>query len=90
MVEVNHIKHAMHVLNEAINEDDGPGSYRYGWQANLAMCISDAVNATPYNIADAGEEPEWINNPIDPTTNEGCNEIADRFLKMLFNPNMVK
>lgn len=89
MAEVNYVKHAMHVLNEAINEDDGPGSYRDSWKANLACAIHDGFNSEQYNLGTV-ENPQWIGVPLDSTKFEDCEEIADRFLKMLFHPNQVK
>jgi hypothetical protein len=100
MAEVNYVKHAMHVLNEAINEDDGPGSYRDSWKANLACAIHDGFNSEQYNLGTVenpqwigvplDSNPQWIGVPLDSTKFEDCEEIADRFLKMLFHPNQVK
>ncbi len=83
MADVNFIKHAMNLLNFEINADDGPGSYRDGWKANISMCIWDSINSTPINIG-TEDDPQWVGQPLDPTKMEDCNEIADRFLRMAF------
>lgn len=82
MAEINFIKHAMNLLTDAMNEDP---EYRDGWRANIAMTIYDSVTAEPYNIG-TEENPQWINEPLDPTNGEHCNAIAERFLRLAFPP----
>lgn len=83
MAEINFIKHSMNLIGDEMNADHEPGSLRYGWQANLAFCIHDAFNSTPYNLG-TDEDPEWIGEPLDPTSTRDCFVVADRFLNMLF------
>lgn len=83
MAEMKFIKHAMNLLAIEMNADSGPGSYRDGWKANIAMAIHDGFNCEPYNVG-TDEDPNWISIPLDPTKVEDCEKIAERFLRMAF------
>lgn len=80
MAELNFIKHAMNLITDSINNDP---EYRDAWRANLAMCIYDSVNSEPYNIG-TEENQHWIGQPLDPSSVEDCNAIAERFLRVAF------
>lgn len=65
------VKEAIETLRRAMTDPE-PGSYRYGWQCNIAMAFKD----------------QCVYGPDDPSTREGqhaiANKAAVRFLEMLF------
>lgn len=75
------IKQAREAIVAAFEEDP---HFRYGYQANIAMLIFDDQRVDEQHnnaLRSLGIEPT---PSADLTTPEGCNVIADRLIKLIF------